>query len=133
MDKPNEWLDSLNQWSSDNLDMVWDFVNGRDFTYWVTWAGIYYSAIFFVCLAGFMVALKPRASIEKGFTWLMVAMALVLIRVIYNHYFDPGPVFWSTLIWINLAVSITYTSYSVITDKFVRRNAAGIFFRRKET
>lgn len=128
-----DYLDRLNQWSADNLNMVWDFLNGRDFTYWITWGGIYYSAAFFVLLAIFMIALKPRASIEKGFTWLMASMALVLLRIIYNHFFTPGPVFWSTLIWLNLCCSITYASYSVITNKFVRRRAARIFQPRKES
>lgn len=116
----------LANWSDDNLNMIWDFLNGRDLNYWITWSGIYYSFAFLICLSIFMIALKPRASVEKGFTWLMVSFMLVLLRVLYVRYFGQTPVFWSTLIWFNLSVAITYTGYAVITDKLIRRRALRI-------
>ena len=121
-----DWLQQFNAWLEDAFPRLWDFINGRDLNYWVTWSGVWYSAIFFTLLAIFMMALKPRANIEKGFTWVMVAMALILVRIIYVSSVEATPVYWSTLLWINLSLAITYASYSVVTDKFVRRRALRI-------
>jgi hypothetical protein len=113
----------LGNWSNDNLNMVWDFLNGRDLNYWVAWGSIYYSLIFLLALALFMIALKPRASVEKGLTWLMASFVFVLLRVIYARWIGLTPLFWSTLIWLNLSAAITYTAYAMVTDKMVRRRA----------
>lgn len=116
----------LGEWSEDNLNMLWDFLNGRDLNYWVAWSGIYYSFAFLIGLSIFMIALRPRVSIEKAFTWLMISFCLVLVRVIYVRIIGLTPLFWSTLIWVNLSLAITYTGYTMITDKFVRRRALSI-------
>ena len=125
------WLEDkwqrLGQWSESNLDMVWDFLNGRELNRWVAWSGIYYSLAFLVLLALFMVALRPRASIEKGLTWLMLSFVLVLIRVVWTRWIGLTPLFWSTMIWLNLSAAITYTGYAMVTDKMVRRRALSIF------
>lgn len=125
MSRLDSYRESLGYWSENNLDMLWDFLNGRDLNYWVTWSGIYYSFVFLVGLALLMVMLKPRASIERGLTWLMISFAFVLFRVLYTRIVNAVPLFWSTLIWLNLSVSITYTGYALLTDKMIRRRALG--------
>lgn len=121
-----EWLKKIDGWSDKNLQMLWDFCNGRDLNYWVTWTGVYYSLAFLVILGLFMVLLQPRASLEKGFTWLMLSFAAVLVRVVYTRIHGLSPLFWSTLIWFNLSLAITYTGYAMVTDKLVRRRALHI-------
>jgi len=122
----------LGHWSAANLDMLWDFLNGRDLNYWVTWTGVFYSFAFLVFLGLFMILLKPRASLEKAFTWLMISFGLVLFRVVYTRVHGISPLFWATLIWLNLSVAITYTGYAIVTDKLVRRRALHIIRPRPD-
>lgn len=122
----NDLRERLGHWSESNLDMIWDFINGRELNYWVAWSGVYYSLAFLFLLGLFMIALKPRASLEKGFTWLMLSFVFVLIRVVWSKWIGLTPLFWSTLIWLNLSLSLTYTGYALVTDKLVRRRMLNI-------
>jgi hypothetical protein len=109
------------RWTWDFLGDIWDFLNSSDLNFWLSWSGIIYTAIFLALLVMYMVILRPRAKVEWGFTWLMMAFFFVLVRFLARFVYDRPTEFWGSLTWLNVSAAITYTVYAMLSDPSVRK------------
>ncbi len=58
------------------------YLLSEHFNHVSTVIGIYISAVFFATFSVVMVVLRPKNSIDKGWTWVVSAVSLVLVRTI---------------------------------------------------
>lgn len=110
---------------------VWHVLNSHQLNYALTWAALYATTFFFFGVGLFMVALRPRIRIEKGFTWVILAMGIALGRFVVVRFYQRPTEFVGSLSYLNLLASIVYTSVALVRDKMVRRRAMRFRFRKR--
>jgi hypothetical protein len=101
---------------------IWGVLNSHTLNIHVTILTLYYTGFFFLVLGIFMAALGPRDPVERGFTWIIWAVVMVIVRSLaIRLYQRPLTELWGTAVWLNLAASITYTLWSIGHDPDFRK------------
>lgn len=108
------------------LDFGWkNFVN---FVKWlnepttvrpVVEVGVWSATIFFTLFFIIMVVLKPRNPVDLGWTWLVGACSLVMIRVVTLTYtqIELEPIV-TLFIWLNITAAVVYTTVVYVNFKW---------------
>lgn len=109
-------------------DAHWLWENFVNFVEWlntpatvrpVVEIGVWSATIFFTMFFFIMLALRPRNQVDKGWTWLVGAVSLVLIRVVTLYYTDIRLEPITTLfIWANVTAAVVYTTVVYIGYKW---------------
>ena|SRR5688500_7522289 len=104
-------------WQS--LVNVFHFLNDPYHVRPVVEIGVWAATIFFTMFFFIMLALKPRNRVDLGWTWLIGAVSLVLLRVVTVQYTDIRfqPIV-ALFIWANVTAAVVYTTLVYVNYKW---------------